>query len=95
MLAKFINETFATNSWDLIYFSITYAVSLGATFKAWQWKTETEFNPKLINLILFLFICCLVFCESYDVSNLVIASKLLIILASCYIFNKILRKVFY
>ena len=51
MVADFISNYFATNPWDLIYFAVAYAISLGATFRAWQWKIETEINPKLINII--------------------------------------------
>jgi len=90
MFEDFFKTVFATNEFDLIYFTIAYVSCLAATFYVWQKKCDTKLKPALLNLGLFLYICLLIVFESDGVSPLVITVKVIITLLSCYFFSKIL-----
>lgn len=94
MFADFFKTVFATNEYDLIYFVIAYFTCLAATFYAWEAKYKNNIKPALANIILFLYICLVIIFESDGVANHIIAVKVLVTLASCFVFNKILNDFF-
>lgn len=95
MTYDFFNfSNLSINELDLISFIIAYLSSLAITFYGWKYKLETEINPQLINLGVFLFIVIDVIYESHNMSPNIIILKLIFTLLSCYCFHKILDTLF-
>lgn len=90
MLKNFFETVFATNQFDLTYFVIAYITCLTATFYTCKAKYETNIKPIILDVGLFLYICILIACESDGVTNFVVLIKIIITLASCFAFKKLL-----